>query len=149
MRYSQLFGNNEYAVNNEISRSNYYNLLKCCDDNEFGELTADAQICYAAKSNSIVIRSDGIISKCTVNFEDCENNFGNICLINNEKYNLKEYNFKKNKYNDNKKCIDCCLYPICFNVQCPARKIQFCKEIYAKSSTILAKTKNQMPILFE
>jgi uncharacterized protein len=51
---------------------------------------AEDHICYAAKPNSFVIRANGVVSKCTVAFDDPNNNIGKInksgLSIDNEKY---------------------------------------------------------------
>jgi len=122
-------------------------VVRINDDGSVGELTAEDQICYAAKSNTLMIRADGTIGKCTVNFNDPRNNFGNI-----SSYNWKESTLESFRYNDMNfdcnTCINCCLYPICFGIQCPARRKQACEKIYRKSLTILSKTKLDSPKLF-
>lgn len=144
-----VFGKNELEPNVTNSDSKYYELLKHCDDNEFGELTANEQICYAAKSNTIMVRSDGTIGKCTVNLDDPENNFGNVCAIHSKDYRPANFDYKKKIECNSQVCVDCCLYPICFGIQCPARYKQACAKIYKKCTAILAKTNCNMPILFE
>jgi len=142
-----VFGKTDHEIYILNSTKKYYDLLNTCDDNEFGELTAEDQICYAAKSNTLMIRADGTIGKCTVNFNDPRNNFGNI-----SSYNWKESTLESFRYNDMNfdcnTCINCCLYPICFGIQCPARRKQACEKIYRKSLTILSKTKLDSPKLF-
>ena len=136
----------EEMVSNSTKK--YYELLKNCDNNELGDLTADSQICYAAKSNTIMIRSDGTIGKCTVNFNDPGNNFGNICSYNWENTNLRSIKYNIMNRNDNI-CINCCLYPICFGIQCPARKAQACDKIYNKCVAILSQTQCEFEKLFK
>jgi uncharacterized protein len=57
------------------------------------DLVASGYICYAAKPNSLLIRADGRIGKCTVAFSDERNTVGRInedgtMLINNENFSL-------------------------------------------------------------
>jgi uncharacterized protein len=42
------------------------------------ERDADTPMCYAAKANSLVVRSDGRIAKCTVAFRDARNTVGTL-----------------------------------------------------------------------
>lgn len=46
---------------------------------KFGSPAEEQYICYAAKANSLLIRSDGRIGKCTVALDDDRNTIGRIC----------------------------------------------------------------------
>ena len=46
---------------------------------KFGSAPEPQYICYAAKANSLLIRSDGRIGKCTVALDDDRNTIGRIC----------------------------------------------------------------------
>lgn len=46
---------------------------------KFGSPVENQYICYAAKANSLLIRSDGRIGKCTVALNDDRNTIGRIC----------------------------------------------------------------------
>jgi uncharacterized protein len=50
-------------------------LTKQCGVPRFG---AEAPICYAARVNSLVVRADGAINKCTVAFEHASNQVGRL-----------------------------------------------------------------------
>ncbi len=49
------------------------------ETSKFGSPLEDQYICYAAKANSLLIRSDGRIGKCTVALDDDRNTIGSIC----------------------------------------------------------------------
>lgn len=131
-----VFGSIANEQMNSDSNVKYNELLKDCENNELGELSAEDQICYAAKHNTLMIRSNGDLGRCTVNFDDPNNCFGNIGLYNwtNTKLDTFHYNNSQHKYYE---CINCCLFPLCFGMQCPARRKQACEKIYRKCVAIL------------
>lgn len=94
-------------------------------------LIPEETICYAARNNTIMIRADGDVGKCTVNLDDADNQFGNI-----NDMNLKEFRLNSLVYGHSRhlrtECMQCCIYPLCFGKQCPARRTQQCRETIEK-----------------
>ncbi len=125
-------------VENKISpdENDFFNIYNSCNEWYDERLESDDTICYAAKENTLMIRSNGDIGKCTVNLNDPNNNFGNIndCdILKLTPSSIKFCNSKMNK----EICIHCCIYPLCFGKQCPARAIQSCKTSITKYQTII------------
>lgn len=123
-------------VNKETDFETYLSVLKSCDLHQIDKLVPDETICYAAKNNTLIICSDGSLGKCTVNFDDPKNQFGNIKDLDLDTFSfesIKYYNSIHSKEN----CLNCCLYPLCFGTQCPARKIQLCDELIKKYELII------------
>lgn len=90
-----------------------------------GLLMPHGTICYASKTSSLVIGSDGTVYKCTVAFDDPINNVGTLyssgeLIINHENWDLWT-NFKGN---DAIKCDECAFYPSCQSKQCPLTAIK-------------------------
>lgn len=115
----------------ETTSETYFSALKACDIRKSEELIPEHTICYAAKQNSLVIGADGSLAKCTVNFEDPKNQFGNILSCDLESFLLSSMEYC-NSMHSKSECIKCCIYPLCFGRQCPARKVQLCHEIINK-----------------
>ena len=66
----------------ELSRSEYNRALEYVTGEKLSGLSADVNlsdyICYAAKPNSLMIRADGRIGKCTVALDDPRNDIGRL-----------------------------------------------------------------------
>jgi uncharacterized protein len=83
-------------------------------------LMSHGSICYAGKENSIVVRTDGVICKCTVAFEDPRNHVGRLTkegelLINHARWDLWTKLDDKNAG----KCTSCSFSPSCQSRACP------------------------------
>ena len=81
-----------------------------------------ADICYANKSNSMVIRPGNRINKCTIRLDSEENFVGRIDNQGNLIYDEEKWKlWSEPKYQ--KKCIKCPVRPLCLSRYCPERKI--------------------------
>ena len=132
----EIFKTNKNENKIEINHSYYLETYKACSELYSDKLTADDTICYAAKSNTLMIRSNGSLGKCTVNFDDLKNSFGNIKNIDIDKFSLKSIDYC-NSIIDIKRCIKCCIYPLCFGKQCPAHQQQMCRTTIEKYRILL------------
>lgn len=97
----------KYQLNYRI----YYNLLV-------------NPICEASKRNSIMIKPDGKIGKCTMYLDDKMNDVGYIDKYG--KIHINYNNFTKWVYNFDsipEECFSCSFFPSCNNSTCPAKKI--------------------------
>lgn len=122
--------------NQETTNETYFSALNTCDIRKPEDLIPEHTICYAAKENTLVISADGNIGKCTVNFEDPKNQFGNILSCDFDSFSLDSMEYS-NSMHSNKDCIKCCIYPLCFGKQCPARRVQLCSDIIDKYKLII------------
>lgn len=96
----------EYGIT--LKRGSHYNDLYC-----------EGNTCYAAKANSFVIGSDGMLYKCTVHFDLPDNKIGRL---NENGYMELNENLRKwvvPFYNPKDKCIDCFNRAKCLPRQCP------------------------------
>lgn len=127
-----------FATENNQGTTNktYFSVLRRCSTRKPEELIPEHTICYAAKENTLVISADGSIGKCTVNFEDPKNQFGNILNCDLESFSLGSIEYC-NTVNSNQECIKCCIYPLCFGKQCPARRVQLCADTIDKYKLII------------
>lgn len=129
-----------------LSQSDYLKTCVACKDYNKEELDANKTICYAAKSNTLMVRSNGVLGKCTVNFEDPNNNFGNIIDLDIQNFSLEAIDYC-NSCMDLKRCRYCCIYPLCFARQCPAHQKQNCKEAIDKFRIIVRTMSSQADTL--
>ena len=120
----------------ETTNETYFSALTICDTHKPEELLPEHTICYAAKGNTLVISADGTMGKCTVNFEDPKNQFGNIVNCDLDSFSLDSMQYS-NSIHSNKECKQCCIYPLCFGKQCPARSVQLCSDIIDKYKLII------------
>lgn len=91
-------------MHNEVIR----NLEKIIYENEKKKNREELEICYAARPNSIVIRSDGSLAKCTIALKDERNNIGEIdakgtLSINQERLG----NWLRGLYSQDKRDLKC------------------------------------------
>lgn len=97
----------QYNLSNHHSRLNYQNC-----------------ICYASRKNSIVIGSDGIVYKCTGDFEYEKNHVGNLKSNGDLEYN-KNHDLWLGVINDvEEKCSKCFFSACCLSMLCPAVRIK-------------------------
>ncbi|CCY08045.1 arylsulfatase [Coprobacillus sp. CAG:698] len=93
------------------------------NSSHYSELQCELNTCYAAKLGHLVIGSDGIIYKCTRNFELPENNVGQLDknghIIFNNNYS-KWINPLKTK---SKKCEKCFNRASCLPMKCPYQNL--------------------------
>lgn len=75
------------------------------------------QVCYAGSPHSYVIRSNGVIAKCTVEFDDEVNNLGSL-ERHNETILNSNLDFWTNHTLDSV-CLKCYLFPSCLGIHCP------------------------------
>lgn len=132
-----------FATNKNQGTTNetYFSVLSTCNIRKPEDLKPEHTICYAAKENTLVISPDGNIGKCTVNFDDPNNQFGNLLNWDLDSLSLNSIDYC-NSMHSKKDCVKCCIYPLCFGKQCPARRIQSCKDIIDKYKLII---KNYTP----
>ncbi len=81
------------------------------------------QICFAARKNQFVIRSNGKVCKCTMLLDREENFIGDLqedgtMIIDNEK--LQRWIFTENCTMP--ECKECNMKPSCFGLNCPAKR---------------------------
>ncbi|WP_180226248.1 radical SAM protein [Bacillus toyonensis] len=77
----KLGGKNDEQLNvlsREQRNSELYRIKKKLYGENFSEIDSEPSICYASKPNSLIIRSDGKIGKCTVALDDPRNSIGRI-----------------------------------------------------------------------
>lgn len=83
--------------------------------------------CMADSDHSFVITPSGIIGKCE-HFTD-ENMVGSIF---SEEFNTLALKMWKERYEPQKECYSCALYPTCIRIkECPNQK-KYCSEFYQK-----------------
>lgn len=87
-------------------------------------LDPHGNVCYASKSNSIVIGSDGMLYKCTVDFDNFVNNIGVINYDGTLNLNRVKLAMWTKDYTDCvEKCSKCSFYPSCQTKKCPLASI--------------------------
>jgi len=89
------------------------------------KMGAGDSVCYASKRNSFIIGSDGIIYKCTVAFEDEDNQVGLIAEdgsihLDKDKYSL----WVTGHENSDQTCQKCYFRPSCQGAACPLHRIK-------------------------
>ena len=99
-------------------------------------LDCSASICYAAKMSSVVIGSDGILYKCTRDFEMAENQVGvltpegDLCLNDNWQLWLNRVAPKSEK------CEGCFYEANCLRAVCPYGLVAGGKEIFCSPEKV-------------
>lgn len=83
------------------------------------QLKKYGMVCYGGNPHSYVIRSTGIISKCTVDFDNKLNNLGT--LKRNEKIIINNNINYWTKPNLDFVCLKCFLFPSCLGIHCPKK----------------------------
>lgn len=76
-------------------------------------------VCYGGNPHSYVIRSNGVISKCTVAFDDELNNLGSIEKYKNT-FNNNNFDYWT-KHKIDSICSRCYLFPSCLGIHCPRK----------------------------
>lgn len=109
-------------------------------------LEAEDTICYAAMKNTLMIRANGDIGKCTVNLNDPKNCIGNINECDFSIFSIGSVVFCNSNI-DLEKCIHCCIYPLCLGQQCPARRVQDCKSSLMKYISIIRNYSNKATLI--
>jgi uncharacterized protein len=77
-------GSGSVSTESVLKKSEYLEAIssitevKQADDRPLSEMHLNGYICYAAKPNSIMIRADGSLGKCTVALNDPRNSVGHI-----------------------------------------------------------------------
>lgn len=89
------------------------------------QLSAGGSVCYAARKNNIVVGSDGIIYKCTIAFDDEDNQIGMITRdgtlhIDRDKFALWVTGHESVDTN----CQKCFFRPSCQGATCPLYRIK-------------------------
>ena len=91
----------------------------------FSELQGELNTCYAAKKNSLVIGSDGMVYKCTVHFDLPENQVGKLhkngVMDLNENYMKWIMPFSEMDV----ECSNCYNRAGCYPMKCPYALIQY------------------------
>ena len=142
----KIFGDSSTEKVDDDDYRNYLDIFDKCHKNIMDDLTVDSTMCYAAKKSTLMIRSDGTLGKCTVNFEDPNNNFGNITNIDLSTFSLDSIEYC-NCTHIKEKCIACCIYPLCFGRQCPAKRYQLCKNMIDKYNLVIKSYSSKAHIL--
>lgn len=102
-------------------------------------LQSHGQVCYAAKPNSIVVGSDGTIYKCSVSFEDANNQVGRLMPDGSLDIDLRLWNlWVNNRLEENLICDACPVYPICQGKYCPRSSIRENKPVCPMTRTTYA-----------
>jgi uncharacterized protein len=97
----------------------------------YNRLNSGVCVCYANKINNIVVGSDGLIYKCTGNFEDDNNKIGR--LINGGVMDiapLKEAQWVSNIRRERSKCENCFFSGNCLSAICPAAIVNNISDIF-------------------
>lgn len=132
----KIFGTYSTEKKEDTYYQSYLNVYDQCHEHIVEDLTADITMCYAARKNTLMIRSDGTLGKCTVNFNDPNNIFGNMNTIDLSTFSLESIEYC-NCVQTKKECIECCIYPLCFGRQCPAKHYQLCKNMIGKYQLLI------------
>lgn len=98
------------------------NARDCLGFNAFGP---GARYCYASKTNSLVIGSDGSLYKCTVAFEDPRNLVGKVNLdgtleIDDDRFAL----WTATDYRNDTGCQKCFYVPSCMGASCAMVRLE-------------------------
>lgn len=81
-------------------------------------------VCYAAKANSIVVRSDGRLNKCTVALRDAYNDVGRLGEDGSLELDLDTFSLWTNSGMDtDSTCQSCFMAPSCQGNACPLDRI--------------------------
>ena len=111
------------------SPEDYYNVLSLASQRRFSNrklrdmMIPGGLVCYAAKYNSFVIGSDGIIHKCTLGLDEAKNNVG--CLGDGEEPRTGMWVLQHDFLDE--KCVKCKKRPICQGKRsCPNSDICIC-----------------------
>lgn len=83
------------------------------------QLKRYGMVCYAGNPHSYVIRSNGVVSKCTVDFDNEVNNLGT--LKNGKKVIINKNIDYWTKHNLDFVCLKCFLFPSCLGIHCPKK----------------------------
>ncbi|NLL06847.1 MAG: radical SAM protein [Clostridiaceae bacterium] len=108
-------------------------------------LDPHGNVCYASKSNSIVIGSDGSIYKCTVAFDNSINSIGVINVDGTLNLNkVKMGMWTKDYVDSTEKCGKCAFYPSCQTKKCPLISINCgnptCPDIFENIESYITAT---------
>jgi uncharacterized protein len=84
-RVSDLGGSSLGVADKVLSKTNYIDAINYITEGEaeksdsaMSEMHLNGYICYAAKPNSLMIRANGGIGKCTVALDDPRNDIGHL-----------------------------------------------------------------------
>ena len=133
LNVQRIFKGGDYR---ETSYDNYLGVLQSLKNNRIESITADHTVCYAAKNNSITIRANGDICKCTVNFKDPNNYYRNINDLDIASFSIDSFQYC-NSHHEKNVCEECSIYLLCYGKGCPARKKQLCGEQYKKYKLLI------------
>ncbi len=91
----------------------------------FNALGPGARYCYASKTNSLVIGSDGSLYKCTVAFDDPRNMIGKVhpdgtLEIDDDRFAL----WTGSDYRSDTSCQKCFYVPSCLGASCPLIRLE-------------------------
>ena len=82
-------------------------------------------VCYAAKPNSLVIRSDGVINKCTVALDADYNDVGRLRADGSIDLDVEKLSRWTNSgIDEDKTCQGCALSASCQGNACPLERIE-------------------------
>jgi len=103
-------------------------------------------MCYAAKSNSLVVDTGGALLKCTVTIDFANNVVGKLTTNGFEIDDDKICNWTS--YNLQSECYDCSILPLCYGKICPLKMQE--PEVYDtdKCKTKVSIYENQLKALF-
>ncbi|TCP55551.1 uncharacterized protein EV586_103204 [Tumebacillus sp. BK434] len=103
----------------------WYGLEQGLHSEKYSDALLNHNVCYAAKPNSLVIGSDGMIYKCTVAFNNPVNQVGQLHA--DGVLELDQMKFSQWVSVDglsDKVCQSCKLHPICHGAYCPLVRIE-------------------------
>jgi uncharacterized protein len=86
------------------------------------------RVCYAARKNSVVIGSDGILYKCTADFTFEQNKVGAITFSGDLEFNDNHYLWLSGIHEVDKKCQTCFFGACCLSMGCPAVRVKGSKN---------------------
>jgi uncharacterized protein len=115
-----------------VKKGEYQNILKIIQrqkkplqygiHNAF--LNAESRICYAARKNSVVIGTDGIIYKCTNDFTNEQNKVGLLTYSGEILFNENHYLWLSGIREITEKCKTCFFSGCCLSMCCPAAGVK-------------------------
>ena len=103
----------------------FFERLLNCSESLKGIITEEFElgglICYAGRRNSILIRPNGEVHKCTMCFEEQHDYIGTISFKSN--YNIDMFSKWLSIFNYCKEIDKCDIAPLCLGDCCPAQRI--------------------------
>lgn len=119
-----------------LSENQYQDIIKSVlkygiqinHDSHLAHLNYQGSICYASRKNSIVIGSDGLLYKCTGDFEFEKNQVGMLTEKGEMQYNENYSLWLGGLHESDEKCKNCFFSACCLSNNCPAVRVRGLKN---------------------